>query len=436
MEEKSLNILDKMVLLYFVIQIFFIRWFNGKSYISYVGILLFLIMILRKKNIFKLKITDLIVCYMFISIVCINIAGNGIQPLLVKNLYTQGIADFLVIAYILILGYENREGLGRFIRNDLFYIFNIYFLINIPILLKQIGNTYFLMRNFEQNPFYQDHITGLIGANGTHELTFYWIMLILINMYRYSVKKEKALLAVNILYCIFMVIISSQNDNTAFFMIFPLIIIQYFLKDILNKRKLLSNLIKLSVFLIAFMAIGWVLYYENTNVNEFVNSRVVEKLNQYGIIHDESKKLEQDWTDDEERIALYKYAIKEGNGYGIGKGIGSIESYGDPSMPDHFGMSEISLRTYEGGIVYLCGYIVLFSYFLYRIFRINENTPKVLSLLIIILDIVLFSIYTLIFRLPFYSFVLVFITLIFSSHYNSCNLSNKLKDGIQINEKE
>ena len=226
MEEKSLNVLDKIVLLYFVIQVFFIRWFNGKSYISYIGILLFFIMILRKKHIFKLKITDLIVCYMFISIVCINIAGNGIQPLLVRNLYTQGIADFFVIAYILILVYENREGLGRFIRNDLFYIFNIYFLINIPILLKQIGNTFFLMRNFEENPFYQDHITGLIGANGTHELTFYWIMLILINMYRYSVKKEKALLVVNVIYVIFMIIISSQNDNTAFFIIFPLIISQ------------------------------------------------------------------------------------------------------------------------------------------------------------------------------------------------------------------
>ena len=423
MEEKSLNVLDKIVLLYFVIQVFFIRWFNGKSYISYIGILLFFIMILRKKHIFKLKITDLIVCYMFVSIVCINIAGNGIQPLLVRNLYTQGIADFFVIAYILILVYENREGLGRFIRNDLFYIFNIYFLINIPILLKQIGNTFFLMRNFEENPFYQDHITGLIGANGTHELTFYWIMLILINMYRYSVKKEKALLVVNVIYVIFMIIISSQNDNTAFFIIFPLIISQYFLKDIFNKKKLLCNIVKLAVFFIVFMTMGGILYYENKNVNEFVNSRVIEKLHQYGIINDEAEKNEQDWSDDEERISLYKYAIKDGNGYGIGKGIGSIESYGDPSMPDHFGMSEISSRTYEGGIVYLCGYIVMFSYFLYRVFRINENTPKILSLLIIIFDIVLFSIYTLIFRLPFFAFALVFITLIFSSHYNNYNLS-------------
>ncbi|OPJ61898.1 hypothetical protein CLCHR_23030 [Clostridium chromiireducens] len=156
------------------------------------------------------------------------------------------------------------------------------------------------------------------------------------------------------------------------------------------------------------------MYDNNENINKFVNTRVISKFEQFGLIERNVTSSDSN----EERIALYKTALDVGDGYKLGRGIGSIKSYDDQSLPKHFGMSEISFRTYEGGIVYLSILIIIFSHFLNRIFTIKVKKNKITSFIIISINITFMAIYTMIFRQPFYSLALSLIIFIFSQHYN------------------
>ncbi|MVX64185.1 hypothetical protein GKZ28_10835 [Clostridium chromiireducens] len=279
------------------------------------------------------------------------------------------------------------------------------------------------MRYIENNPMYEDHITGLIGASGTHQLTFYWILLVIINLYKQSEIKSKIIPIITGIEVIFMVTISSQNDNTAFFVLFPIIIGQYFLKDILDNKKRAKKIIRFILIAIIIVIGGMYIYKTNDNVNKFVNGKVTTKLEQFGIIKGSNVSVESD----EERIGLYKVALEIGNGYGLGCGIGSIQSYGDPSLPMHFGMSEISLRTYEGGIVYLGILILIFTQFLNRILITKKKLRNIMGFIIIGVNITIMAIYTMIFREAFYDLSLGLILCIFNQHYNE-NLSICNKD--------
>lgn len=419
MQAKKMNLLNKIIFLYFIFQIFFLRWFSGSGYISYIAIILAVILFFNKRIFFEIKSTDILIIFCFIFIVIINLINNGINPLFINNLYSQGIANLIIIVYIFIIASDNIEGLKTFILQDLFIIFNIYFIVNIPIIIKQLDYTYFLMRNVHNNPMYEDHITGLIGASGTHELTFYWIVLILINLYKYSQTKKKIIPIITSFYVIFMFIVSSQNDNTAFFILFPIIMGQFFIKDIINRRKFFVNIIKALLLVVVLGGISIYIYDNNADVNKFVNTRVLSKLEQFGL----ADRSVTSSDSDEERIALFKTALEIGNGYKLGCGIGSIKLGADPSLPPHFGMSEISSRTYEGGIIYLGMLILIFSHFLNRIFAIKIIKKQCISFIIIATNVTFFAIYTQIFRHEFYSFAMSLIVFIFSQHYNK-NISN------------
>lgn len=415
---KLLTLSDKLILYYFLFEILFLRWY-GKSLFKYMHLiiitLIFFKVILRKV---KFKVMDIIFCLIYIFVIVINILSNGIQPLLVTNGYMYGVVNIIPVIYIITLVYEKNKTLYKFLMKDLYRILNIYFVINIPILIKQLEGNYFLMRNTESNPGYFDHITGLIGASGTHELTFYWILLVLINLYKYYKTNNKRILIITGAYTLFMFIISSQNDNTAFFIIFPAIMMQYLLINIKNINISVWTIIKYIILIVVIGSLGVYTYKNNENVNEFVDTRVVSKLQQFGIGDRNNTNVDSD----EERIALFKTALESGNGYKLGKGIGSIQSYGDPSLPQHFGMSEISIRTYEGGLIYLITLILFFSYFLNRI----TSNFSFMSFFIVVINMTFFAVYTQIFRKPFYTFALSIIVYIFNETYN--NAKNVTKE--------
>lgn len=424
----ELSIIDKFILYYFIFQIFFLRWYNGNSYIAYVSILLLLRVVIIIRNKINFKALDIFWCISYILVVATNILVNGKQKLFRSNGFAQGIANLTVIIFIFVLSEQNREELKKFALRDMLIVFNAYFFINVPIIYKQFDYTYFLMRGIENNPMYEDHITGLIGQSGTHQLTFYWILLIILNLYKYMKDKKKYILAIVVAEVVFMIMVSSRNDNTAFFIISPIILIQFLFLNILKKEKnilkLVKNLFKLVLIgSILFLGISYI-YRVNEYVNEFVNNRVLEKLEQFSIVNKGNRHT--DTSEDEERIALFKVALEDGKGYRIGHGIGSIESYGDISMPVHFGMSEISLRTYEGGLIYLAVLIFIFAHFLNRIVALDKKFQNNISFLIISGNILFMTIYTTIFREPFYSFALSFIFFIFSERYRDMRKENNL----------
>ena len=87
-------------------------------------------------------------------------------------------------------------------------------------------------------------------------------------------------------------------------------------------------------------------------------------------------------------------------------------------MPKHFGMSEISIRVYEGGLIYLFSIILIFSHFINRIYIMNNKYRGELSFLIICGNLVVLSIYTQVFQYMVYCLVLALIAFILNDEYS------------------
>lgn len=365
----KLNFSDKILIIYFILQILLFNWLFNRNFYKYMLLLytfnLFIFIIkLRKKFPLKFNITDLIILLFSFGIIGINISQNGVHNNFFRGIFDYAFGNIFIIIYFAYIINNKTKSLEKFIVKYLSIVLNLYFFINVPIIIKQIDGNGFMMRFTQYNPFYTDHITGMIGESGTHRLTFYWIVLTLLNIYIYQKYKNKTMFWIIISQVVFMIIISSYNDNTAFYYVFPIIISQFFIKELFQVK--IKTIGKGIILVIITIMISTYLINHNEQLNKFYNSRIVEKYQQY-LSKDEYK-------DDEERIALFKYALKYGNGYKFGSGIGSISYYGDEQLPKHFGMSEISSKVYEGGIIYLATIIIVYAYCTKAIFNISDKS--------------------------------------------------------------
>ena len=381
-------ILTSLTILAFILRFFFMS--KTKIIVNGMYIILTIrIMIFYSRS--KIIVNKRIVIWMlFCIIVMVNAMQNGVSKGMVKSIIdsTKGI---ILFSYLLFLLDEKKDCLYRFFRKILYPFMNIYFYINVPIIFLQIKTRTFLMkRALEYNAYTPDQITGLIGYNGTHILSFFWVTLILINLFNYLKSKKLSILVNTICQVILMILISSQNDNTVFFYIAPLTLIQFLLfnKIQVNIKKVLKIIF---IGIISFNAIYFIINANQVlkeQLDKFVETRVIIKYEQ--LISGES-------DTDEERIQLFKYSLEYGNGYGFGKGIGSV-NYGDSKMPRHFGMSEISIKTYEGGLIYLAVLNILWTVYLTSILTCKLNYKnKLMTFLVVLVNVVLLCSYTQIF---------------------------------------
>ncbi|WP_434798763.1 hypothetical protein [Terrisporobacter vanillatitrophus] len=426
-ENSKLNPFELMILLYLLLQPLLLKWAIDKSFIKYIQIILLAYFILRLVKTKQICKSTIIVNAISIILILINLLKFGIGEYYYFNLIICGFGNIMILVFLGNLIKNKRKNIiSQIIK--IFYVFsNCYFIINIPIILKQLEKTYFMFRFHEMNPMYEDHITGLIGSSGTHRLTFFWISLIVVNIYMYNKIKKKLLLIYMALQVCFMVFISSQNDNTAFFLIFPIIIIQILvlLVDKINFKLIIKIICSFSIISVITIT----LFNSNEEIKEFFNNRVLEKIYQYT---NNADKHNSNIKNKEERIELFEYALEHGDGYKLGKGIGSV-TYSDKSMPIHFGMSEISIKTYEGGLIYLIWLILIYAYYSYKIILYTDNfsdKKKRIIFVILLLDFILFSTYTQIFStseiLIFWGITLLIFTMINNEDNKKAGILNNV----------
>lgn len=396
-KSNKIKLFELIVLIYFLVQPLILKWATNKDLIMYIQLVIILYYaanILKSK---RIKNDTFFIILILIIFLLINIIKNGVQEYLYKNFIVYGVGNVIILVFFADFINSKHHKLVEKILKKIVIIINVYFFINIPIILLQLNNTYFMMRYHEGNIMYEDHITGLIGANGTHKLTLLWVLLTVGNIYYYKKVKNKYLLIYIILQICFMTVISSYNDNTAFFIIFPILVGQILLLSNKNTNNMIIKIYKTLFYGILAIIISICIVSSNENLQEFYNTRVLTKINQYtNKLFSNNSSIEKD----EERIALYKYALENGDGYQLGKGIGSV-TYGDDRMPRHFGMSEISIKVYEGGLVYIILLIILYTYYSYKLLVDKKNTNykrKVIIFISLLIDFILLSIYTQIYR--------------------------------------
>lgn len=416
MQMSCTKLRKNMMVIYilFLLSCFFGRYFiYPQQYNLYLIIALFGIMYVifimtstktnqvKRVNVVNIRWGEIAVFAFLIVVVAINLLINGLYDLTFYSLF-QAVKGIMIVSYFIVLKreMENDSKFEEKFININFWLSNLYFFINIPIIIIQKDHPGFFMRDFlKYNPLYLDHITGFIGGSGTHILSFYWLSLILTNLLFYRMKHIKNVIFLLIGEIAFMLYISLYNDNKMFYL---LLVVVALIVIILKQEKVSLNLIVLCI------AVIFTYYLANEIINRIamLNSGLLPYIKSYLYI---SEFVANNQLEKIERFFLVSYAIKFGGSFG--KGIGSILLYNDPNLPKHFGINSMSSRIYEGGLIFYIS-LTIFHYSFYKKLTIKGDAVNSLSILVLLL---LSTFYTIFFEdlynVFFFSLICLLMTL-------------------------
>ena len=359
-------------------SLLFLKWFNNKEIVTYVNIIGFgLIFILNLKNI-KIKSNDLIVVFLLLNFLTINLMFTSEHNYFFSYLIMQTIIPYFSVMFTMLL-LKDKEKLKKYILKPSFFILNIYYIVNFWIILKQIDNPSFMLRNFTTNTFYMDHIDGLLGANGTHKLAYFQIFCLFLNTVFFTSKIRIVRVISKIMFWFILITscyVSVFNDNRIYYF---LIIIYFipFVKLVLGKSKNKSRkkingkkLIKIFVTIVLICTLTGTLYKTNKKFNTFLRNEIYEKYI-YKTYNKISGSMNEGNSSSEERVELLKYSISEGKI--IGKGIGAIRPANANDIKKHFALNDVNIRIYNGGIIFAILMVLTYTYSYLKYFKIKHN---------------------------------------------------------------
>ena len=182
----------------------------------------------------------------------------------------------------------------NFVSNDLFYFFNIYFIINIPIFLNQIKSN-----------INRDNIAGMVGFHGTHVVLLVWVLIMVINCAKLKESEKITKIFLLLIFeFVFMLILGVFSDNTAFYFLGTFILI-YSLSKI-DKISRLFTLRNISIIILsAIVIINFI--ESNEKVKFYIDTKIKVKVEQYTNLHNDEIKSE-------ERVEMIQYGLSNGNG--------------------------------------------------------------------------------------------------------------------------
>lgn len=370
---ETLSIKNKLLIFIPIILFFVFGSFRGAIWLIndvILGIML-LKLISHKIRLYKIEV---FLIYLLLIFLLANSLMNGITKIFFVRIYDV-FKGLIVLAFINSLYVNQRKAVEKFVLHDVFCFFNIYFFVNLLIIIYQI--------NAGTD---RDHISGLIGENGTHQMLAIWLLLLVINIIKIKTIKRKKIKYLIIIIFIFefatMLIISAYSDNTAFYFLGPyFIFISNF--STLKFRKVFNIRTIIIATVLIFVAINIV--NKNSYVNEWYQRRVVVKYYQLNYLNDNRT------ISDEERTEMIKYAINEsknvvfGNGLGIRTEIFGIEGKEYGYYPVHLIMNSMAPFIYEGGIVFLLLTFIIYYYYSSR-FIVTKKAKIVVAINIIVLS--------------------------------------------------
>lgn len=404
-----------------LVYILFLRWYANMSPASAITFGVILITILGIKNI-KLKNTGGIILSISILIIYIlfNVSLTDSHKYIFDSVINHTFIPFFSTLLFLIINKKDDSIQKKYIYKPLFWILNIYYIVNFFVILKQISTPGFLIRNFSNNTFYLDQIDGFIGTNGTPRLMLLNISSIFIN-YIFLNDSKAIVRKISKFMFIFIIItscyVSMFNDSRMYYFLLIIymlpIIFNYFKKSFM-KKKINGKTIKNAFKIIIIITVAIFIYFMNPSFQSLVKDKII---NDYFVKTEEKlKNSNKSNNNGEERIELLKYSIENGDGMKIGKGIGSIPADGGLGMVNHFGLNDYNVRIYTGGIIYavLVTYIYLKSYYM----MVLKKNRKKSYYLFIIVTLIIAGIYTQVYTYTDKNFLLAMIYYLLAKIYN------------------
>ncbi len=354
------------------------------------AILFFLTYTTAMQRVLRRSKLDIII--LILNILCIlNCAISSRHSYLLANIYEVA-TPIIVSLTIFVMYKDNKFNFDKYLRK-LFGIINLFWLLNLYILSKQITGSGFMMKSWwiQSNEYYQDLCSGLFGFNGTHELAFFSSFVMIYNLYIAFTNKNKFK---KIVICIFIILTeimmcfySIFNDNKVVFILIPFFSLSFYYFYNIWTNKNIIGFIKV----IMALFIGSIILMNIPPLSDFFNKQVIGKL--IGILDYNNNAA----YGGNERLAIANYALSNGFGWILGIGIGNI-GWVSTEVQEfaHYGLSSIGSFIYQGGLIYyLMHCIFYFIIFVELVFPRYGFTYKNISVcLFAIFSILFFSTYS------------------------------------------
>ena len=372
-KKRESNLLFLSIILIFF-EIFFLYWLNpirynyNKIILSIIAPTLLLILLINKNNSIKVSFGRFLYVIIFFTYIILNYLIAPFHNNFRIELLTLNILPLLILKYFEII---NNRLINDKILHYLYWFFNIFNVINCIIIILQINIPYFMMDYYSlsSNKFYLDHLTGLIGMNGTHILSILYCIVIYLNLIFINNKTDHLKKALSPLFLIFTLIssilISTYNDNKSYYFMLALYFIPVLLK-VFNGRLTRSAVFQSLKYLIVIFGIVLFLFI-NPTTKHIIIDKAFNNLIKVGV--------DASGTDKDERISLFNYSLSIHKEYPFGVGIGGTQDY--MNTPSHMGISELSAKTFEGGLFYLILFIVVFYHFYSCLLKNNKIVYKI-----------------------------------------------------------
>lgn len=237
-------------------------------------------------------------------------------------------------------------------------LLNVWWVINLILVAIQVAGVPLFIKSswMERNSFYQDLCCGLFGYNRTHELAFFSCMILVCNLHVYSVKKKKVFLIYTLLTEAAMLVCSYFNDNTAFFILLPLVLVMYFvLEDLKKKTGFIKRLARCLLYvLIVTIIIAILLQIPAIRqvYDDYIQVRINALIfyNKLGV------------AGSNERAAIVEYAFRQPETWRVGSGIaGDLLGEHMNHGFKHFGLSSMGIMLCLTGVWYYTVHTFLLS---------------------------------------------------------------------------
>ncbi len=376
------NYFLESVFVFYLLMMGLLSGYFSRDALWFGGLLFFIVLLLINKSKYRQELLESLFfnpCfYAVFALGCLSIIFGSGNQYLVSNLI-RWLKPLIVLLSIIILDSNSKYDFRSALKSY-FYLLNFFWIVNLIIVSIQCTGNGFMIKQewLASNWYYPDHCAGLFGANSTPKLSLFTVFM---SIYNLDFAKEisssyrrKCMYIYIFVTDMWMLYISTLNDNKTLFVLLPVYLLAYYIIHATNET-IVKNFYKFAksapvILLIAFALI--IIINHIATMTSFIQDYVIEsvaRLVTFGNVGT---------TGSIERVTIATDAIKAGYGLLLGKGLGaaSVSEYlsGDYLGYKHFGMSSLGNMTTLGGIWFYLSVCLFYTHFFYRFIKLQKKS--------------------------------------------------------------
>ncbi len=398
-------LLESLFVFYLLIMGLLSGYF-GRNAFWLIGLFCFVIFLLINKSKYWYEIEAAIFnnasFYAIFALGCASVVLGTSNQYLAYNL-KWWLQVLLVLFGIIILDSNSKYDF-RSILKSYFYLLNFFWIANLVIVTIQCTGNGFLIKPewLVANSYYKDHCSGLFGASGTHKFSLFATFMLIYNLSftrKISSSFRRSGMYIYILATeMWMLYISTLNDNKAFFALLPAWFLSYFIIHVTNEKaiKSLNKFVKLLPSVILLVIIVIIILKTVPALASYIQDYIVGAVLKFVTLGKRGNRGSI------ERITIAINAIEEGYGLLFGKGLGAAAASerlsGHYLGYSHFSMSSIGTMITLGGVWFYLSICIFYTHFFNRF--IKSHKKSIVRWLLCLLIFMALTMYTTIFDSP------------------------------------